>query len=336
MASEQEGADAGDSRSVPLTDIDGGDERFRITTRRTSDDLQTSIRRFGLRMPPLLASAGAGFIIVSGFRRVDACRAMEWDSVPVRILQTASAYECALRAVAENSMERPLNLIETSRALNLLEQTTPGGRVHDADAAALGLPIHPGLTARLKRLCRMPVEVQDGILEGALSFAMACELGRLEEHLATAFACLFRRLKPSLSKQREILSLVVEIAGRENVDPRQVLAECGLTQAMDASDPDRNQQIHGIRRQLRRRRFPALAAAEHNFFALRQRLRLGAALQLTPPRDFEGTGFTLTLSFQTIEEVARLRSKLDELIDHPDFKILLTGKGRGFERAPDS
>jgi len=336
MVSELGGAHAGDSRCVPLRDIDGGDERFRITTRRTSDDLQTSIRRFGLRTPPLLASDGAGYIVISGFRRVDACREMGWDSVPVRILQTAFAYPGALAAVADNSLERPLNLIETSRALNLLEQTAPGGRVLEPDAAALGLPIHPGLTARLKRLCRMPVDVQDGILEGALSLAMACELGRLEEHLATAFACLFRRLKPSLSKQREILSLVLEIAGRENVDPRQVLAECGLTQTMGASDPDRNQQIHGIRRQLRRRRFPALAAAEHNFFALRQRLRLGAALQLTPPRDFEGTGFTLTLSFQTIEEVARLRSKLDELIDHPDFKILLTGKGRGFEKAPDS
>lgn len=336
MVSECGEAEAQRPRFVSLADIDFGDERFRITTRRESGDLHASIRRFGLRTPPLVTPAGAGFIMVSGFRRVNACRELGWESIPARVLPTASAYECALRAIAENSLERPLNLIETSRALNLLERTALGGRIPDLDASALGLPTHPEVTGRLKRLCRLPIDVQDGVLEDAISFAMACELGRLEEDLGIAFAGLFRRLKPSLNKQREIVSLVSEIAGRENVDPRQVMAECGLTQAMSPSDPDRNQQIHGIRRQLRLRRFPVLAAAEHNFFALRQRLKLGAALQLAPPRDFEGTVFTLTLSFQGVEEVARLRAKLDELIDHPDFKILLAEKGRAFEKAPDS
>lgn len=173
-------------------------------------------------------------------------------------------------------------------------------------------------------------------MEDAISFAMACELDRLEQDLGITLARLFRRLKPSLNKQREIVSLVLEIAGRDGTDPRKVLEECGATQAVEPSDTDRNREIHLLRRRLRQRRFPALAAAEHNFFSLRQRLKLGAALQLMPPRDFEGSGFTLTLSFQTIEEIARLRSKLDELIDHPDVRVLLSGKGRGFEKAPGS
>jgi hypothetical protein len=63
---------------------------------------------------------------------------------------------------------------------------------------------------------------------------------------------------------------------------------------------------------------------------LRRRLKLGENLQLAPPRDFEGTRFTLTLNFERLEEVGRLRAKLDELVEHPDFKILMTGKGRGF------
>jgi hypothetical protein len=67
--------------------------------------------------------------------------------------------------------------------------------------------------------------------------------------------------------------------------------------------------------------------------ALRQRLRLDAAVQLAPPRDFEGTRFSLSLNFQTLEDVKHLRAKLDQLIDHPDFKILLTGKAGGFDGA---
>jgi hypothetical protein len=192
------------------------------------------------------------------------------------------------------------------------------------------------VAGRLKFLCRMPGDVQDGVLEAAIPFAMAGELGRLEESLGIAFARLFRRLKPSLNKQREIVSLVMEIAGRDEIDPQKVLEECGATQAVESSDADHNQETHLIRRRLRQRRFPALAAAEQNFCALRQRLKLGEGLQLTPPRDFEGTGFALTLTFRSIEEVRRLRGKLDELIGHPDFEVLLSGKGRGFAKGPDS
>jgi hypothetical protein len=192
------------------------------------------------------------------------------------------------------------------------------------------------VTVRLKRLCRLPLDVQDGVLEDAISFAMACELGRLEADLGIAFARLFRRLKPSLNKQREIVSLVSEIAVRENLDPRQVLEECGLTPTMGPPQPDRNQEIQVVRRRLRQRRFPALAAAEENFLARRQRLKPGPGIQLAPPRDFEGAGLTLSLSFQSVEEVARLRDQLSEWIDHPDFQILVTGKGRGFEKASDS
>ena len=43
------------ARLIPLADIDPRDERFRITTRRDSDDLHLSIGRLGL----LAAAAGA-------------------------------------------------------------------------------------------------------------------------------------------------------------------------------------------------------------------------------------------------------------------------------------
>jgi len=333
MASERDHhPDAEASRRIPLVDFDRGDERFRISTRGGGDELKPSIRRMGLLTPPLVVPAEAGFIIVSGFRRVSACADLGWDSIPARVLRTdVSAYECALRAVAENSLTRPLNLIEASRALNLLEQNVPGGRIPPEDAEALGLPSHAEMICRLKHLCRMPTPIQDAVLDGALSFAMACDLGRMEPGLGSAFARLFLRLKPSLNKQREIVSLVSEIAGREGVDPLQVLADACPARGAGTQDEDANRQTQRLRSRLRERRFPALAAAEKNFLKLRQRLRLGEAIQLTPPRDFEGTRFALTLNFQAQEDVARLRDKLGQLIDHPDFKTLLTGKARSFE-----
>jgi ParB/RepB/Spo0J family partition protein len=335
MASERALPDSEASMSIPLAEIDRGDERFRISTRRDSDDLIPSIRRFGLLTRPLVVPGDSGFIIVSGFRRIGACAELGWDQIPARALRAdVSAYECALRAVAENSLTRPLNLIESSRALDLLERKAPGGRIAKEDAAALGLPTHAGMISQLKRLCRLPAAIQDAVLDGALSFAMACDLGSMEADLGSAFARLFLRLKPSLNKQREIVALVAEIAAREGVDPRQVLMDACPADGAGRRDEDGNRQTQRLRSRLRARRFPTLAAAERNFQRLRQRLELGEAVQLTPPRDFEGTRFALMLNFQTIEDVARLRDRLDRLIGHPDFRTLLTGKARGFEGDP--
>jgi ParB family transcriptional regulator, chromosome partitioning protein len=323
------------TRRIPLAEIECGDERFRITTRRSSDDLDLSLQRLGLLAAPLLLPRDRGYILVSGFRRVDACRRLGWGAIPARVLEApATMYACALKSVGENSLERPLNLIETSRALRLLDRHAPGGNLPPEDASALGLPTHAGLAARLKTLCRMPAEVQDAVLDETLSFAMAYEIGQMEAGLAVAFARLFRRLKTGLNKQREIVTLVSEIARREGIDSRTVLSDPGLLRVQDAEDLDRSQKTQSIRRLLRRRRFPTLTTAEDRFHALHRRLELGANLQLSPPRDFEGTRYTLTLSFEHVEEVDRLRAQLDALVRRPDFKALLTGKGRGFAGTP--
>jgi ParB family chromosome partitioning protein len=317
---------------VPLRQIDSGDERFRITTRRDSADLQPSILRFGLLTPPLLVPGERGFIVVSGFRRLSACREAAWDALPARVLgRQISEYECALRAIAENSSARALNLIETARALVLLERHAPGGRVPPEDITALGLPAHSGLTSKLKSLDRLPAEVQAAVIAEAVSFPMACELGRLAPDLSVALAGLFVKLKTSLNKQREILTLISEIAVREEIDPQEVLRDPSLCRVLEVEEMDRNQKTRHIRRLLRRRRFPSLVAAEDRFHALHQRLKLDETLRLAPPRDFEGTRFALTLSFESSSEFESLRAELNELANHPDFKALLANKARGFE-----
>jgi ParB family chromosome partitioning protein len=330
MASE--GGPARESlRVIPLAEIDPADERLRITTRRRGEELGPSLRRLGLLAAPLVLAGERGFLLVSGFRRVEACRRLGWETIPARVLPAHTPmYACALLAVAENALQRPLNLIETSRALVLLDQHASAGEIPPEDAALLGLPTHAAMAAKLKTLCRMPAEVQEAVLEDALSFAMAYELGRMPSETAVAFARLFRRLKTGLNKQREIVTLVSEIASREGIGSPAVLSDPALAWVQETEELDRSEKTRQLRRRLRQRRFPALIAAENHFQALRQRLRLGESLQLTPPRDFEGTRFTLTLSFEDLEEVGRLRAKLDELAGHPDFKTLLTGKGRGF------
>ena len=320
--------------TIPLADIDSGDERFRITTLNDLDDLCASISKLGLLNPPRVLPGVSGFLIVNGFRRVAACRRLGWDRLRVGVLPSdASPYHCACRAVGDNSTQRPLNLIEAGRSLRLLERCATDGRVPPDDAVALGLSSNPGVAAKLKDLCRLPSAVQHGVMEGLIPLAMAVELGRMDPALAIDLAEIFRELRIGLNKQREMVSLITEIAHRETISGRRVLEEPPLAGVLQAADLDRSQKVRQLRKLLRQRRFPALHAAEHHFQALRQQLKLGENMHLTPPQDFEGIGMTLSMVIESLEDIGRLRDKLDELANHPVLERILDGKRHLFAPA---
>jgi hypothetical protein len=313
--------------TIPLADIESSDERFRITTRDDLNDLCTSIPRLGLLNPPRVLPGPSGFLVVSGFRRVAACRRLGWNRLRVAVLPAdASAYHCACRAVGDNSTQRPLNALEAGRSLLLLQRWSAGGRIPPEDAAALGLPSNPAAAAKLMALCRLPSAVQHGVVEGWIPLAAALELGRLEPALAVDLAKMFGELRIGLNKQRETISLIMEIAQRETIPARRVLEDLQRAGALPDAELDRSQKARRLRKLLRQRRFPALQAAEQHFRALRHQLKLGENMHLTPPPDFEGIGMTLSMVIERLEDIGRLKAKLDELADHPALDRILDGK----------
>jgi ParB-like chromosome segregation protein Spo0J len=312
--------------------INPRDERYRITTARALDPLIASIRRVGLLVPPLVRPEDEGLAVVSGFRRIEACRRLGWERLAVRLHSARrDRYDAARCAVGENSTARTLDPIETGRALRLLESHAPHGAVPAEDLAALGLPANPEIGARLKALAALPESVQDGVVEGSIPLAAAFELGAMEPSAAAAMADLLRPLRASLNRQREIITLAAEIARRDGIPLVEFLKDPGLRGVLDRPKADRNQRARALREWLRRRRYPVLSTAERNFEAIRQRLAPGAEIKLAAPRDFEGTAFVLEVTIDGPESLERQRERVNALFDHPDFRRLLSGKAGCFE-----
>ena len=107
------------------------------------------------------------------------------------------------------------------------------------------------------------------------------------------FARLFEQLKLSLNKQKEIITLIGEIARREDISIRQVLACDTFQQILTDEDLDRGQKGRKIRSFLRQRRFPRIVKAEQNYHAHLKKLKLNPDIKLIPPKEFEGTTYTL-------------------------------------------
>jgi hypothetical protein len=91
---------------------------------------------------------------------------------------------------------------------------------------------------------------------------------------------------------------------------------------LESSETDRNKKAEKIRSTLRERRFPALNAAENRYAEMVKTFELGNpnAIKLIPPPFFEGTEYTLTLSFKNLKELEARRSALNLLAKNETFR----------------
>ena len=311
--------------SIDLASIDLEDHTFRITTDTRIEDLIFSIKSVGLLNAPILKKKTSGFQIISGFRRISACLSLGMTEISARIVDPDSKkLECVKFAITENSLQRTLNLIEQSRSFYLLS-----GFYKDNDhlakaASVLGLPNNLSIINKVKKICRLPRDIQNGVLSDTISLSMALELEMLEKDEGSAFAILFEKLKLSLNKQREILTHIKEIAIIENISIINLLTKSHLREIVDNKDLDRNKKINKIRLYLKQRRFPEITRAEKEIEIKIKKLKLGSNIKLIPPKNFEASTYSLNLQFSSMEQLRENKTTLQKIIQNPILKDIIS------------
>jgi len=312
-------------KNVTLDQIESEDETYRITTNEDTDDLVESFEHVGLVNPPLLIKNNSSYTIVCGFRRIFACRHLALDNISARILPGNTAkLECAKYAIVDNAYQRSLNLVEISRAMNMLDRFMDKTKHFGIKLKAMGLPENQSLIKKIKKIDCLPMELKNGILSNTLSLSMALELGKFDKKTGIGFAQLFNSLKLSLSKQREILTLVKEIAHRDDAPILTVLKEPEMQTILNNNHFDGNQKARKIRKYLKQVRFPIITKAEQAFVTHLKTLNLKTGAHLIPPENFESTVYTLKFTFNSFSELQNHKITFDALIENPAMKTLLS------------
>lgn len=309
---------------VDLSEIDLGDDAFRITTERQVDDLMHSINHVGILHHPLLLKKEATYTIICGFRRIEACRRLNWSELEAMILGPDTIrLKCIKYAITDNAFQRPLNLIEKSRSIGMLSDFFKDINSLSEELSLLGLFEHPSMIKKLKGICHLPELFQNSILSNTISLAMVLELAGMSEDDAKGFIKLFNTLKLSLNTQREIVTLIKEIAIREDKSILQIIEESRLNKILTDEDLDKNQRAHKIRIYLKQRRFPTIAVIEKSYEKYHQKLNLERGFKLIPPTNFESPTHTLQLSFNNMTQLKGLKTAFEALMENPYLKKMV-------------
>ena len=310
---------------IRLSSIDIEDHTFRITTEENTESLTGSIIDTGLINQPIVIRKKSGYVVISGFRRIRSVQKLGWSDLTARVLDTKTApIECAKIAVTDNLTQRPLNLIEKSRAYKLLSGFLDNKQDLLKTASILGLPDNQLLVEKTIKLCEMPFAIQNAIISNTVSLVIALELGKLEYDAGIAIAVLFDKLKPGFNKQKEILTLFYEIASREGVPILELLNGDELQSILSDNEPDRNRIINILRQYLKKRRYPLITKTENVFERNVKKLALERGMKIIPPANFEGNTFVLSLEFKKIRDLEMQKEFLDKLIKNQTLEQIIS------------
>lgn len=313
-------------KTIPLHLIDADDDTYRITTETCVKLLCKSIQSIGLLHPPLLIRNKSDYRIVSGFRRISALRSINSKETEARILcSDMEPIEYCKIAVSENALQRSLNVIEKAGSINLLSSHVKDPEQLVAIAASTGVPCDKELCEKLISISRLPDSVKSGLLEGHISMPAALMLEIFTHETVDLIIGLFKELNLSLNKQREMISLINEIAHRDDTAPITILNRKDIIEIMENDELDCNQKAQKMRSCLNRIRFPEISKAEENFSKHVKRLQIGKGIKLIPPKNFEGVNYIFQLTFKNIHELENEHSTMDRVIQDSEFKEIFKG-----------
>lgn len=315
-----------DTLETDLSSIDIENSTYRITTEPSIEPLVASIGVLGLLNPPFLyAPDDRKHLVVSGFKRVAACLYLGYTKIHAYLLKPDTTPErIAEMAICDNAFQRSLNLVETSRSLNLLNTFVKKPSTLAETCRRLGLPDHPSMMGKIMRVCRMPAVVQEGLLEGIISLNTALTLDDLGPEAVAALVDMFTELHLSHSKQREILTNLDDLKHRDKIEISVLLQDSQLRDLLSNPETNRAQKVNSVRRHFRSKRFPFLTLTEETFQKESKKLPLGDNIRLHAPSGFESSEYAFTLNIKNLSDLERSIINLEKALTNPALEKILS------------
>ncbi|MBI3268734.1 MAG: ParB/RepB/Spo0J family partition protein [Planctomycetes bacterium] len=177
----------------------------RQVDRSDFDRLQASIQRYGLLAPIVVRPRGTGFELISGQRRLLACRKLGWKDIPALVLDLDDESVIDL-SLSENLDRLELSPLEKAESLIYISRTFP-------EISTVDLAERFGVTFDFietgAKLVALPTLLKEALLLGILTPPQAIEVGRLPDE--DTMAHVVARVHRDQLSARETAKLVDEV-----------------------------------------------------------------------------------------------------------------------------
>ena len=319
-------------KEIELNSINFSDDEFLISYPLKYDNVKESIEKIGLINPPILYVGDAymrplrlnKFKIVSGFKRVFALRDLDRKKISCFIISNNyTAIELLQLSILDNSLNRQFNPIEKSIAINKLGKYVPKDNILNNYFKYLGLEPSEKLYILYESLISLEDDIKLAIANNELSERSGANLLGFSKKDRLALFDFLVQLKPSVSKQNEIIELVFEISKRENISVKNVIRAGEIDTIFSNKKLSVIQKLERVREYLKKRRYPQLTKLEEEFESLKKSIGISQDMKFYPPAFFEGNNYEMYLSFSKISQLKKQITILNKMIDSEELKNVI-------------
>jgi ParB family chromosome partitioning protein len=297
--------------------------RFRHRLAPADEPLVESIRRDGLLCPVLVLAGGAGeYDLVSGFRRVEACRRCGAPRVAARVAAAGTDPVALLdAAVRENLATGGLSEAERLLALARYVQLGAGPQwILDHAAPMLGFAPRPQVLHRATEWAAQPPAVHEAVGRGELQWSQARLLAELAPADAAAALALLRAVRLTHQEGRAAIEAIGALAAAENRTFAEVVAD--VVESARSGGAEHREAGARLIEALDRKRCPARAAARDRLDAAMAALRPPADVQVRADRTLEDDRIAVTIRAADADAMRRLAEQLAREAGSPRWRAV--------------
>lgn len=302
--------------------LDLSDERFQFHfPAGPAERLLTAVKADGIIQPIDIVRRAGKWVIVHGFRRMQA--AMKWEPkiIPVRILPPDTDDGTLLRqSVIASWCEADLTLVEKAQ---ILRRAIAAGEANAEWKELLTLPRGRKYDEVLRDIPALSDDWKHFLTDKSVPLKRIRHFARLKNwDILTPFL----KMTMSLNHLENLAVMMGEIAQRDRLDSRDIFQHCGIADDIkrweDAPDPAIPVRI---RDRITACRYPHRTAWEKKLKHQINALDLPSGVQVTLDPTLEWEGITIKARLDSpesldalIQRLADQKNRLNQLI-HPDF-----------------
>ena len=313
-------------QEISIKEIDFENETFRISEEFISAPLTDSIREIGQLNPVVLLKSNLQYRIVCGFRRLNALRQLNTQSVFARIPGNGSSgsLEFFDLALWDNLSHRQLDPLEKARVLYKLKNDfgVSDWMLIRNYLARMGLKPHKQVLRAHMVLHASHPDFRRHFKEGRLTQASMEYISTVPSSSRETIASLFDKIRLSASLQRKFFGLLDDLAAITGAEPGKPLEEPQVREVLNKprlSPAQRGEKVYAI---LYRLRYPRVAQAEKLFMERRQSLGLPGSIRITADPFFETPDLDVGFNAHDAERFRKLAAELYEASHKPELDRL--------------
>jgi len=309
-------------RSISLEEINFDDIRFRFTLDKPDEKLIFSIQRAGLIEPVLVKSDGQAFILVTGWKRVEASREAGLKEIPALVIPSESTdLDLFSLAFFESYPGKDFSLAEKALIIKKFIE--------------FGLSPEELIEEFLSRLESPPERQTIDLLTqlASLDWALpSIHRGRWKLSTARLFLSFFPEERRAIisvgetlnhNQQAELIELLFTLKKRQKVGLETILAEEEIKPLVQEAARERQPRARlELLSALRKRTFPLVTEINREMQTALRQINLSGNSRLDYDHSLEKSSLFISFEARTTEEIELLAEQLKQNVKEGKLDVL--------------